>query len=469
MRRSYNQTIRADMIDRPSSSSYPSDILVLPNLGKDEVKEEDKQSHRDSKLPQFIFDDDGFGDLALAAEQSSFTSPDEDERLLSALADFSAQVTEAEDFGRYFSLPRQRNTGKQPLQEESISPGESVSIGVGSNNVSGSFTRLLHLNASGSTLDFEVGVPLHRTVANGNLRREWARQMQTEPQTQEQSGVQSTHASLDQLVQDTVSMEENGDEDDSGEEDDVSVMRTVDGVCLDARPLVRHSGTSAPAHSSLQLHEMATSISEAAAEIRRPSIPCPRLTFRFSSTSESSEDDGLDQPPRRHRRSTIKPSHPPPSAISTKCHQTTIEHSQHIPSYHPLLTTAHHASLSIQEPFYYSNTPPRLSSLSKTALSISKTQPFSTLSSRFEITMFHSAVSQKLHTAINTGEIKPCRIGVKKRVRRLIGAGARRVGEWGREIVEAVASGSVGVGWGDGSEGEVGRRSAGVYNGSRFV
>jgi hypothetical protein len=82
------------------------------DAGKDEVKEEDKQSHRDSKLPQFIFDDDGFGDLALAAEQSSFTSPDEDERLLSALADFSAQVTEAEDFGRYFSLPRQRNTGK---------------------------------------------------------------------------------------------------------------------------------------------------------------------------------------------------------------------------------------------------------------------------------------------------------------------------------------------------------------------
>ncbi|KAI4852271.1 hypothetical protein E4T44_01595 [Aureobasidium sp. EXF-8845] len=341
------------------------------DAGKDEVKEEDKQSHRDSKLPQFIFDDDGFGDLESAAEQSSFTSPDEDKRLLSALAVFSAEVTEAEYFGRYFFLSRQRNTGKQPLQEESISPGECVSIGVGSNSVSGSFTRLLHSDASGSTWDFEVGVPLHRTVANGNLRREWTRQVQTEPQTQEQSGVQSTHASLDQLVQDTVSMEENGDEDDSGEEDDVPVMRTVDG-----------------------------------------------------NTATTS------------------------------------------PPYHPLLTTASHGAFSDQEPFYYSHTPPRVLSFFKHTLSISKTQPFSTLSSRSEIAMFHGAVSQKLHTAINTGEIKPCRIGVKERVRRLSGAGARRVGEQGREIGEAVvASGSVGVGWGDmGTRAEeaMRRRSAGV-------
>jgi hypothetical protein len=433
------------------------------DAGKDEVKEDDKQSHRDSKLPQLIFDDDGFGDLELAAEQSSFTSLDEDKRLLSALADFSTEVTEAEDFGRYFSLPRQRNTGKQPLQEESISPGESFSIGVGSNSVSGSFTRLLHSDASGSTLNFEVGVPLHRTVANGNLRREWTTQVQTEPQTQEQSEVRSTYASPDQLVQDTVSMEDNEEEEDSEREEDVPVMRTVDGVRLDARPLIRHSGTSAPAHSSLQLHEMATSTSKATTE-RKPSLPRPRLISCFPSTNESSGDDGSDLPPRRHRRSTIKPNQPPPSTISTKSHQTTIEHNHHIPSYNPLLTTAAHGSLSDQEPFYYSHTPPRLTFLSKNALSISKTQQFSTLSSRSEVAMFHGSVIQKLHTTINTGEIKPCQIGVRERVRRLSGAGARRVGEWEREIGEAViASGGVGVGWGDqGIEGEVGRRGAGV-------
>ncbi|KAI4852360.1 hypothetical protein E4T44_01534 [Aureobasidium sp. EXF-8845] len=204
--------------------------MKVKEEGKVENKEEDRQTHHDSKLPQFIFEDDGFGDLELVAEQSSFTSPDEDERLLSALADFTAEVTEPEDFARYFSLPRQRNTGKESLQEENISPTESVNTEAVRNSVSGSFTKLLHSDASGSTLDFEVGVPLHRTVANGNLRREWTTQVQTEPQTQEQSEAQSTHASLDQLVQDTVSMAENEGKSDSEREEGVPVMRTVDGA-----------------------------------------------------------------------------------------------------------------------------------------------------------------------------------------------------------------------------------------------
>jgi hypothetical protein len=55
----------------------------------------------------------------------------------------------------------------------------------------------------------------------------------------------------------------------------------------------------------------------------------------------------------------------------------------------------------------------------------------------------------------------------------LWGAGAWRVGERGREIGEAVvASGSVGVGWGDmGTRAEeaMGRRSAGVWYGGGFV
>jgi hypothetical protein len=449
---------------------------------EEEAKEEDKDSRCDSRLPKFIFDDDGFGDLELGVGESTSPSPDEDERLLSALADFSAEATEPEDFGRYFSLARQRNTGKGP-QEEQISPTESVSTGVANASVSaGSMTRLLHSDCSGSTLDFEVGVPLHRTAAKGNLRQEWTTQVQTEPQTQEQTLMQSTYASLDEVVKDTVLMKEDESQEESERAKDVPVMRTVDGVRLDAKPLIRHSGTSAPPHSSLQLHEEATAMLKTAPAPQGQSLHRPQLTSAFSSSSESSGDPiQLDQ----RRRSTIKPYHPLPSpGVSTQRHQTTIDTRPRLPSYPPhppSITSAPKDNIPGPKAISYSHTPPLLSAASKLTSGPSKTKSYTALSSPSSIWSFHNRLTAKLNTAISNGDVKATQIGVKERVRRLSGAkglqqgweaGAKRMSGWGKEIGEAVvASGGVGVGWGDrGGDGdEVGRRSAGIYYGGGFV
>jgi hypothetical protein len=454
--------------------------------GEEETKEEDKDSRCDSRLPKFIFDDDGFGDLELGAGKSTSPSPDEDERLLSALADFSAEATEPEDFGRYFSLSRQRNTGKGP-QEEQISPTESVSTGVANASVSaGSMTRLLHSDCSGSTLDFEVGVPLHRTAGKGHLRQEWTTQVQTEPQTQEQTLVQSTYASMDQVVENTVLMKESEGEEESEREKGVSVMRTVDGVRLDAEPLVRHTGTSAPPHSSLQLHEEATAMLKTAPAPapapQGPSLHRPQLTSAFSSSSESSGDPiQLDQ----RRRSTIKPYHPLPSpGASTKRHQTTIDTRPRLPSYPPhppSIISAPKDNIPGPKAISYSHTPPLLSAASKLTSGPSKTKSYTALSSPSSIWSFHNRLTAKLNAAISNGDVKATQIGVKERVRRLSGAkglqqgweaGAKRMSGWGKEIGDAVvASGGVGVGWGDreGEGDEVGRRSASVYYGDGLV
>ncbi|KAI4746053.1 hypothetical protein E4T50_03620 [Aureobasidium sp. EXF-12298] len=453
-------------------------------------KEEDEQSRCDSKLPQFIFDDDGFGDLELAAEQSNFTSPDEDERLLSALGDFSAEVTEPEDFGRYFSLSHQRKHGKD-RQEEQISPTESASTG-GANAYAASassLTHLLHSDNSGSTLDFEVGVPLQRTAAKGALQREWTTQVQTEPQTQEQTLVQSTYASLDEIVKDTVMMKENETEENSGREKDVPVMRTVDGVRLDARPLIRHSGISAPPHSSLQLHEEATTTlktaTEASGATHEATIHRPQPNSWFSDSSESSGESMKMDVPSHRRRSTIKPAQPQPTTdIRTKRHQTTIEPRPRLPSYPPhisSITSAPRDTQPMPKGISYAHTPPLLTELS-TGPNAAPLKPklYTNLHNPSDVTSFHRSLNQKLDAAISTGAVKASQIGVKERVRRLSGsrtlqqgweAGARRMSGWGREIGEAVvASGGVGVGWGDRrDEGDVGKRSAGVYYGGGFV
>lgn len=455
------------------------------NTGK---KEEDEQSRCDSKLPDFIFESDGFDGIEsydFNAGDSPSTSSDEDKRLLSALADFSAEVTEAEDFGRYFSLSHHHHKGKE-TEEQAISPIESVSTGLADRSVSAtSFTHLLHSDNSGSTLDFEVGVPLQRVVAIGDLQREWTTQVQTEPQTQEQSLVQSTYASLDQVVENTVLMHGEGKDEESvaARERDVPVMRTVDGVRLDARPLIRHSGVSAPAHSSLQLHETAMSTLHTTTETGEASTHRPQLASWFSSSSNSSRDSlPLDLPPSR--RCNLKShQHLPATAISRKRHQTTWDTTRpKLPSYPP-----HHSSIT---------SAPRDNDLQPTEPSHSDTRPtlpvppgptarkpYTALSTASAVSSFHSTLNEKLNTAISTGAVKASQIGVKERVRRLSGAknlqhgwevSARRMSGWGRGIGEAVvASGGVGVGWGDATrrrdDEEVGKRSAGVYYGGGFI
>jgi hypothetical protein len=130
----------------------------------------------------------------------------------------------------------------------------------------------------------------------------------------------------------------------------------------------------------------------------------------------------------------------------------------------------------------YSHTPPTLRPKSSTA--------YTTLSSASSISSFHTNLNAKLNTAISTGAIKANQVGVKERVRRLsvarrslqqgweasgrvVTEGARRMSGWGRGIGEAVvASGGVGVGWGDvarDEDGDAGKRSASVYYGGGFV
>ena len=456
------------------------------NTGK---KEEDEQSRCDSKLPDFIFESDGFDgieSLDFNAGDSPSTSSDEDKRLLSALADFDAEVTEAEDFGRYFSLSHQHHKGKQS-EEQAISPIESVSTGVADRSVSAtSFTHLLHSDNSGSTLDFEVGVPLQRVVAKGDLQREWTTQVQTEPQTQEQSLVQRTYASLDQVVENTVLMKDEDKKEAIGaeRERDVPVIRTVDGVRLDARPLIRHSGVSAPAHSSLQLHETAMSTLHTTTETGETSAHRPQLASWFSSSSNSSRDSlPLDLPPSR-RRNLKSHQHLPATAISRKRHQTTWDTTSRpklpsCPPYHSSITSApRDTDFQPTEPSHSDTRPSLPAPPGPTAR-----KPYTALSTASAVSSFHSTLNGKLNTAISTGAVKASQIGVKERVRRLSGAknlqhgwevSARRMSGWGTGIGEAVvASGGVGVGWGDATrrrdDEEVGKRSAGVYYGGGFI
>ncbi|CAD0089708.1 unnamed protein product [Aureobasidium vineae] len=494
-----------------SGNNSHGDGVTEQTKDEDDNKTESTSRGCDSKLPDFNFEDCSFSTgFELGAEDSD-TSPDEDKRLLSALADFNAEeATEVEDFSRYFPLShRQRHGHGKKAEEKQISPTGSMDTRAAD---ASSLTNLLHSDNSGSTLDFEVGVPLQRTVARANLQQEWTTQIQTEPQTQEQSLARSTYASLDEVVRDTVLMkgtEAKKEEEPEGREREreVSVVRTVDGVRLDARPLIRHSGTAAPPHSSLQLHTITsnyensldstdqwTSISRPVREVpgaRNQSRP--QLTSWFSSSSESSVEGIHLGLPSYRRRSAIEPHLSPAPAVGRKRHQTTLETrrsvSSHIPASHPskpLNPTSVPRTSKPDKPkvkkIEYSHTPPSLTNPPAP-------KNYTTLSSASSISAFHSTLNAKLNTAISTGAIKANQVSVKERVRRLSGArslqqgweaggravteGARRMSGWGRGIGEAVvASGGVGVDWAEASrdgDGSIGARSAGVHYGGGFV
>ncbi|KAH0013014.1 hypothetical protein KCU78_g9400, partial [Aureobasidium melanogenum] len=470
-----------------------------PRIKDEEHHEQAESTHSrcDSRLPEIIIDDCSFATGFEIGAQDSDTSPDENNRLVSALADFTAEATEPEDFGRCFSLSRQGNDGQ--AAESNISSTETMVTGPKSVH---SMSRLLQSDDSGSTLEFEIGVPLQRSLAKMNLQQEWTTQVQTEPQTQEQSLAQSTYASLDGVVKETVLIEKSKDE---GQEERgimkrgkaTSLMKTVDGVRLDARPLVRHSGISAPPHSKLQLCDASRPSSSGLADSRRQGVICqprPQVTSWFPSSSESSSE-GIKLNLSSYRcRSTKKTELSPPSAaLSKKRHQTTHDTTPLL-SYPPPFSNApkpsditsapkeNQTDKPRDKPMEYSHTPPTLKPKSSKA--------YTTLSSASSISSFHTTLNAKLNTAISTGVIKANQVGVKERVRRLSGArrslqqgweasgrvvteGARRMSGWGRGIGEAVvASGGVGVGWGDvAREGDddVGKRSASVYYGGGFV
>ncbi|KAG9520564.1 hypothetical protein KCV07_g4269, partial [Aureobasidium melanogenum] len=491
------------------SFNSPSDEEGVPlttNSGdkspgnKDEEHHEEAESTRsrcDSRLPEIIIDDCSLTTGLEIGAQDTDTSPDENNRLVSALADFTAEATEPEDVGRYFSLSRQGNDGQ--AADPSISPTETTATKPASVH---SMSRLLHSDDSGSTLEFEIGVPLQRNLAKTNLQQEWTTQVQTEPQTQEQSLAQSTYASLDGVVKETVLI---GRKKDGGQEEEgttrkgkaTSLMKTVDGVRLDARPLGRHSGISAPPHSKLQLCDASGPGSSGPVDTKRLGVigqPRPQVTSWFSSSSESSSEGiQLNLPSSRHRSTKKKDLSPPSTALRRKRHQTTIDTRPLLSSPPPVpdppkpadITSAPRdtqADKPRDKPMEYSHTPPTLRPKSSTA--------YTTLSSASSISSFHTNLNAKLNTAISTGAIKANQVGVKERVSRLSVArrslqqgweasgrvmteGARRMSGWGRGIGEAVvASGGVGVGWGDvagNDENNVGERSAKVYYGGGFV
>lgn len=495
--------------DEEESFNSPSDEEGMPlttDSGDKSPRTRDEDNHEqaesthsrcDSRLPEIVIDDCSFATGFEIGAHDRDTSPEENNRLVSALADFTAEATEPEDFGRYFSLSRQGNDCQ--AADSNISPTETVATGPSSMH---SMSRLLQSDDSGSTLEFEIGVPLQRSLARTNLQQEYTTQVQTEPQTQEQTLVQSTYASLDEVVKETVLI---GEDKDVGQEEEsimrrgtaTSMMKTVDGVRLDARPLVRHSGTAAPPHSSLQLCDISGARSPGSVDTRRQGVvgqPRPQLTSWFSSSSESSTDGiHLSLPSSRRRHNKKTDLSPPSTMLRRKRHRTTHDTRPLLsspppfskPPKHPDITSAPKNTQTDEprnKPMEYSHTPP--SSRPKS------TSAYTTLSSASSISNFHFTLNAKLDAAISTGEIKAHQVGVKERVRRLCGArrslqqgweasgrvvteGARRVSGWGRGIGEAVvASGGVGVGWGDvagGNDDDVGRKSASVYYGGGFV
>ncbi|KAH0371905.1 hypothetical protein KCU65_g1629, partial [Aureobasidium melanogenum] len=457
---------------------------------------ESTHSRCDSRLPEIVFDDCSFSTGFEIGARDNDTSPDENNRLVSALADFTAEATEPEDFGRYFSLSRQGNDCQ--TANSNISPTETTATEPPSMH---SMSRLLQADDSASTLDFQIGVPLQRSLAKSNLQEEWTTQVQTEPQTQEQSLAQSTYASLDEVVKETVLI---GKVKDASQEEEgmmrrgkaTSLMKTVDGVRLDARPLVRHSGTAAPPHSSLQLCDVSEPSSFGSVDARRQGVvgqPRPQLTSWFSSSSESStEGIQLSLPSYRRRNNKKTDPSPPATTLRRKRHQTTHDTRPLLSSPPPFskppkpsdITSAPRdtqADKPRNKPMEFSHTPP---------LRPNSTSAYTTLPSASSISNFHFTLNAKLDAAISTGAIKAHQVGVKERVRRLSGArrslqqgweaggrvvteGARRMSGWGRGIGEAVvASGGVGVGWGDVAghgDDDVGRKSASMYYGGGFV
>lgn len=501
---SFNSSSDSEGLPLTANSSDRSSEHETGKEAQDEdtrKQAESTNSRCDSRLPEFSFDDCSFATGFELGAQDSDTSPCENKRLVSALADFAAEATEPEDFERYFPLSRHGNSGK--VSEEDISSTGDMATGPESTN---SFSRLLHSDNSGSTLDFEIGVPLQRTLARTNLQQEWTTQVQTEPQTQEQSLVQSTYASLDEVVKETVLIEK--DQDGLQElggtirrRKATALMKTVDGVRLDARPLVRHSGTAAPPHSSLQLCDVSgprgvSSTTSGLVDRRKQGVlyqPRPQLTSWFSSSSESSTEGIQLRLPSYRRRSTKTDLSSHSAALRRKRHQTTHDTRPLLPSHPPSsnapkpldITSAPRGDQAAKhntKPIEYSHTPP--------SLMPQVSRAYTTLSSASSISSFHTTLNAKLNTAISTGAIKPNQVSGKEKARRLSGArkslqqgweasgravteGARRMSGWGRGIGEAVvASGGVGVGWGDvagDADENVGKRSASMYYGGGFI
>ncbi|KAI5249858.1 hypothetical protein E4T43_00496 [Aureobasidium subglaciale] len=414
----------------------------------------DKSSNHsrcDSKLPDFDFDETGFDTGFETGCNSDATSPDENRRLTAALADFTAEVTEAEDFGRYFSPHKNTAADKKCWEHsEPVSPTESKQSSFYTVSAT-SRTGLLHSDHSGSTLDFEVGVPLQRTVANKNLQQ-WKTLPQTEPKTPEQNLARNTYISLDEAVADTHWKKE---EPVVQAPEVLQVPRTVDGVRLDARPLIRHTGISAPPHSSLHLHtfasrshenksfldlnpaaapssthllmpEPATSLQLKASMPRRP-----QATSWFSSSSDSSLEGIQFGCPSftDRRRSTIKPHLlPPPLVINRKRHPTTLIKESTYPPRPPRIEVSGVEETEMQ---IYPHTPPKVVS-----------------------------VKERVH-----------RLSGARSLQHAVDGGLERLDKFRIAMGEAVvASGGVGIGWENRGEDEnVGARSASVYYGGGFV
>lgn len=481
------------------SKSFLSDSAGKLLSSDSDFYEEEAISPCDSKLPDLQFPPaiSGFENEHENENESVGTSPDQDRRIAAAIDNVTVDSTEPEDIGSYFSRASRRDDHDGTISEQ-ISPSGSMDTGVSANSTSG----LLHSDNSGSTLDYEVGVPLQRTLANKNLQQ-WKTQVQTEPQTAEQSLTQSTYASLGEVVHDTGWMAE---EQGKAKHKEREVPRTVDGVRLDARPLIRHTGTSAPPHSSLQLHTFASrqqyveasdegqvplkkvSVTNLPEASKTQTLAAPSAQRRpqpiswFSSSSDSSVQSlrlNLTNQTYR-RRSTLRPpllqAQPqfPPSTsshlpITSKRHRTTNESVLGVPPFPPISNTSNPSVTTSsttyppkppriaaptsnprhQNKLEYSHTPPSLPLQGRRGNNTKSIAAYTALSTPSAVSSFHNDLVARLSAAIDNGLIKASRVPVKERVRRISGARAMQQGviASGR----AVRRWSVGVGeWGQG-------------------
>jgi hypothetical protein len=506
--------------------------LISDDDGGMDSKFDSKDSVVAKQRSTFVLDDNE------AEDEESVTSADENNRLLTALADFTAEPTDTEDFEHYFRFSDSLScfdttaattaiTSQVGVDEERISPGAR------SGRVLDTALPLPHVlptGASGSTLSFEIGVPLQRSgFPHGYVQVQQAREQQ-----------QDTCIWQDEAVYtdtDTGIMTEAENQ----KKQQRGARKTVDGVKMDARPLLRHTGISAPPHSSLRVHtalndetehllqrhwtggssssfDMSTTTAAAAVSKTSSRHLRPVSSFSWSSDSSAStttltttttttgERYGRQFTDSRANSIAQQPENDINlSAFSSATTAPRLHRTSHTSSLHThynnstslptkattATTTCLSAPLQQQEQklhFGYSHTPP-IPPLNPRRFHQNQYRrpPLSTytaLLTSTQISLFHAHLTSLLTNAISTGRIPASQIPVRERVRRLSGVSARvvrqggvKVGEWARGFGEGIiAGGGVGVGWGEvvgsaaGDENsDVGRRSGLVYYGGGFV
>lgn len=429
---------------------------------------------------------------------SGTTSPDENKRIAAALGDFKAECTEPDEFERFLWKSDGKPNMAASQKQGHVSPTGSVETGIPTP------PDIISLRQADSLMitNFEIGVPLERTKAH--QYENYQTQVQTEPQTAEQTYVQSTYVSLDQMVHEADWMMQERE-----------VPRTtVDGLRLDARPLLRHSGISAPPHSQLRIdtlpvhanqagkdnveldHEAAhdgylrnhftdLDVSIQSAPLKPPAIPSFPLANEGTDFSSSSEEAhnykypdcshwrnvGNVAPPELHfssersrlihdafcfdeRKDASTSASPRSRSSSTdNVHQLPVARRSNKRTRRDAFITSttqtHHEpnDAPMRPVIPMEQKPLRMGQYSHTPPNIPlPPSNYTNLHNIQHIRAFHNEVVTRLQSRIASGDIKASQIPVKERVRRISGAGGARVAQGVRKIGRAGKEVSKGLG-----------------------